>query len=357
MRKVNTADLIPGMVTAENVYNYVNQLILPKGLTLTDKSITRLEFYSIMSIRVEDEVTSAPVKQDDSKSYSERLRETAGFQNFKNTFDQAVGDFGNVLNGIANGSEGVDTDKMWNMFQNIWESKENNISVFSLLQDMRDNDDPTYAHCMNVALLTNAFCEWLHYSEEETKLATTAAMLHDIGKIKISHEIIDKPAKLTDEEYNIIKTHTLEGYNLVKETNLNDHIKNTILMHHERCDGTGYPFGLMGDRIDRFAKLVGIIDVYEAMTAKRVYRGPMCPFEVIELYENEGLQKYDTQYILTFLENIVYSFIQHRVRLNNGLEGEIVFVNRTNLSRPTIKSGSTYVDLAMERNLYIKEII
>lgn len=357
MRKVNTADLVPGMVTAENVYNYVNQLILPKGLTLTDKSITRLEFYSIFAIRVEDSILDTPIMPDDGRSVFEKMRETPSYRVFSQTMSEALVDFGNNLDKIALGEMPVDAQEINSLFEEIWAAKENNISVFSLLQNLRDSDDPTYAHCMNVALLTKVFCDWVHYSEEETQIATTAAMLHDIGKIKIDKAIIGKPGKLTDDEFAIIKTHTTEGYNLVKNSNLNEHIKNAVLMHHEKCDGSGYPMGLSGDRIDRFAKLISIIDVYEAMTAKRCYRGPMCPFEVIEMFESEGLQKYDTQYILTFLENIVYSFIQHRVRLNNGVEGEIVFVNRSALSRPTIKCGSTYVDLATERNLFIKEII
>lgn len=357
MRKVNTADLVPGMVTAENVYNYVNQLILPKGLTLTDKSITRLEFYSILSIRVEDSIVDGLVTKETEKSVFERMREQPSFRVFRQTFDEAVADFTGILDNVANGAEEFNTDKVWNLFEEIWNSKEDNISVFSLLQNMRTSDDPTYAHCMNVALLTNVFCDWLHYSEDDTRIATTAAMLHDIGKTKIDYAIINKPERLTETEFGIVKTHALEGYNIVKDMNLNVHIKNAVLMHHERCDGSGYPLGLQGDRIDRFAKLIGIIDVYEAMTAKRCYRGPMCPFEVVELFEMEGLQKYDTQFILTFLENIVYSFVQHRVRLNNGAEGEIVFVNRSSLARPTIKCGSTYIDLSTERNLFIKEII
>ena len=128
-------------------------------------------------------------------------------------------------------------------------------------------------------------------------------------------------------------------------------------MHHERCDGSGYPMQLTSEQIDPFAKMVAIADVYDAMTSARVYRGPLCPFMVIEAFEQEGFLKYDAEYILTFLRNIVNTYMLHRVRLSDGREGEIVFINPDKLSKPTIKSGSQYINLSNERNLSIVAII
>lgn len=128
-------------------------------------------------------------------------------------------------------------------------------------------------------------------------------------------------------------------------------------MHHERCDGTGYPLGIGADRIDKFAKIVSIADVYDAMTAARVYRGPLCPFSVIEIFEKEGLQKYETQYILCFLENVVLTYMNNRVKLSNGLEGDIVYINRQTLSRPMVKCGEQFIDLSAEKDISIVEII
>ena len=87
-------------------------------------------------------------------------------------------------------------------------------------------------------------------------------------------------------------------------------------MHHEKCDGSGYPFGLKGNKIDPFAKIVAIADVYDAMTAARVYRGPLCPFQVIDIFEKEGLQKYEASFILKFLQNVVNTYINNRVLLS-----------------------------------------
>jgi len=139
---------------------------------------------------------------------------------------------------------------------------------------------------------------------------------------------------------------------------MNPRIVNSAMMHHERCDGTGYPFGLTSERIDDFAKIISIADVYDAMTSARVYRGAMCPFKVIEIFENEGLQKYDTKYILTFIQNVLNTYIQSRVRLSDGRTGEVIMINKQFLSRPLIRSGSSYIDLSKEPDaVYIEEII
>jgi HD-GYP domain-containing protein (c-di-GMP phosphodiesterase class II) len=128
-------------------------------------------------------------------------------------------------------------------------------------------------------------------------------------------------------------------------------------MHHERCDSTGYPLRLRSDQIDPFAKIVAIADVYDATTSPRVYRGPMCPFEVIDIFEQDGLQKYDPKFILVILENIVNTYLLETVRLSDGNEGQVIYINKNHLSRPTIKIGNSYVDLSVEKDLNILEII
>ena len=126
---------------------------------------------------------------------------------------------------------------------------------------MREYDDETYVHSMNVALICNIFARWLRMSEEEIAKATTSGLLHDIGKIKIPDSILKKPDKLTKQEFNIIKRHPQEGYRLLLDSKLDEDVLNAVLMHHERCDGSGYPFGLMANQIGTYAKMVAIADV------------------------------------------------------------------------------------------------
>ena len=128
-------------------------------------------------------------------------------------------------------------------------------------------------------------------------------------------------------------------------------------MHHERCDGTGYPLSIEGNKIDKYAKIIAIADVYDAMTSARVYRGPLCPFKVISLFEQEGIQKYDAKYVLTFLECVVNTYLQNRVLLSNGVEGDIVYINKNMLSKPVVKSGAEYIDLSTKPDLQIQDFV
>ena len=361
MKRISVKALVPGMRTAEDVYSYDKQLILPRGIKLSDRSITRLEFYSVVSVKVEDDELSANVAElqvNEAPSYSERVQSSKEFQAFTAQFGESVTEFKGSLNDIVANNADIDTDALLHHTVDLLNSDAGkSINIFTIIQNMRSFDDQTFTHSMNVALICHVFAGWLHFSEEDIKLATLCGLLHDIGKLKIPDDLLSKTDKLTDEEYKLIKTHTTEGYDILKKQGLDEHICNAALMHHERCDGTGYPNGLTADQIDKFAKLVAIADVYDAMTSARVYRGPLCPFKAIDLFVSEGLQRYDTQYYLTFVTNIVNSYLRNRVRLSNGMEGEIVYVNSNDLARPMIQCGEKFIDLSKEKNISIDAII
>ena len=368
MPRLKTSMLMPGMITAEDVYNYNNQLILPKGLELTDKSITKLEFYSVLYVRVEDYIDAQSTEEEthlediidrDSRSYSEKIQNSESYKKFRNTFVQEVDQIKSNINDVVERNTQIDTDALLKEVDVLvsLDTGATSYSVFDMLHNMRKFDDATFVHCLNVSLICTVLAKWLKLSPEDVKLASLCGMLHDIGKLRIPEEILTKPSRLTEEEYNIIKRHTIEGYNILKGHNISEHIKNAALMHHEKCDGTGYPLGLKGKKIDFFARLVAIADVYDATTSARVYRGPLCPFKVIELFEQEGYEKYDTQMIMTFLENIVNTYMNNKVRLSNGKEGEIVFINKQHLAFPLVKCGEEFIDLSVDKNIHIVAIL
>lgn len=356
MPKILTQDLVPGMITAEDIYTYTNQLILPKDLVLTDKAITKLEFYSVVSIRIKDETDEA--EPDEELTYSEKIKSSPEFIKFAQDFEKSVDEVRSSLDEIlVQKNVAINVDKLLTEAQNLVKNSHNTIHLFDMLHNMRYYDDPTYSHSLNVAVICYAFGKWLDFPDEDMNTLLLCGLLHDIGKLNISGKILAKPAKLTDAEFRIIRKHAQEGYNLLKDLSIDQHIKNAALMHHERCDGSGYPNGLTGDQIDEYAKIVAIADIYDSMTSARIYRGPLCPFQVIEIFESEGLQKYDSKYILTFLEYIVNTYINNRIRLNNGQEGNIVLINKRHLSRPLVHCGDQYIDLALERRLHIEAII
>lgn len=261
------------------------------------------------------------------------------------------------MNDVIEKGSPLDVNKLMNHTLNILDLAATTPNVFDMLHCMREYDDETYVHSMNVALICNIFARWLRMSEEEIAKATTSGLLHDIGKIKIPDSILKKPDKLTKQEFNIIKRHPQEGYRLLLDSKLDEDVLNAVLMHHERCDGSGYPFGLMANQIGTYAKMVAIADVYDATTSARVYRGPLCPFSAISIFEDEGLQKYDPRFIMTFLENVVNTYLLNNVRLTNGTVGTVVFIHKDKLSSPTIRTAGGFVDLSTQSNLQIEALI
>ena len=370
MPRIKTSKLVPGMITAEDVFNYSNQLILPRGLKLTDQIITKLEFYSILYVNVEepeeDEAPPAPTQSEiekvieqDKLSYSQKITQSESYIKFRKNFVQEVSQIKDSINDMVTQNTPINTDVLLKEVDHLvtLDTASTSYSVFDMLHNMREFNDATFVHCLNVSLICTVFARWLKLPEEDVRLASLCGLLHDIGKLKIPEEILTKPSRLTEEEYNIIKKHTIEGYNILKKQKINEHIKNAALMHHEKYDGTGYPLGLKAKKIDFFARLVAIADVYDATTSARVYRGPLCPFKVIELFEQEGFDKYDAQMIIVFLENIVNTYMNNQVRLSNGQIGEIVFINKMHLAFPMVKCGDEFVDLSIDKKIHIEAII
>ena len=356
MRKMDISELIPGMVVAENVMSFRNQLLYPAGYRLTDKAITKLAFYSVPFVCVEDE--NDHFTYSEMKSYSERVRSTPEFKQFAEEFEKDVYKFKTFLNDVVEKNAPLDVNDILQDTLALLHNSTSNIHILEMISNMRQYDDSTYAHSINVALISNLLATWLNMDEPSVFLATQCGLLHDIGKLKVPDTIIKKPGRLTDEEFNIVKTHPFSGYEILTAKNMNPHICNCAMMHHERTDGSGYPFGLTDDKIDTYAKIVAIADVYDAMTSARVYRGAMCPFKVMDILEKEGLAKYDTEFLFTFIENIINTYIKSYVRLSDGRTGEVIMINKHFLSRPLIRSGSQYIDLSKEPDaIYIEEII
>ncbi|MDD5899295.1 MAG: HD-GYP domain-containing protein [Lachnospiraceae bacterium] len=359
MKRVKTALLVPGMVVAKDVHNANNLLVVGKNTVLSDDSITKLTFHSIYSVYIKDEVVEVAKKPSYERTYTpSKIRESEEFKRFKEHYEREVEQLEATFNDIISmQAKKIGISELCQKATCMLDDTRSGIQVFDILHNMRDYDDSTFNHSMNVALICNVFADWMHMSAMEKEIATVCGLLHDIGKLRIPERIVKKAGRLTDEEYDLIKTHPMEGYNILFESRFISSVQNAALMHHERSDGSGYPLGLKGNQIDKFAKMVAIADVYDAMTAARVYRGALCPFKVIEMFEQEGLSMFDPEYILVFLENIVQTYIRNWVRLNNGREGEIVMLNKQKLSRPVILCGSEFINLAEHPEISIEEIL
>jgi HD-GYP domain-containing protein (c-di-GMP phosphodiesterase class II) len=145
---------------------------------------------------------------------------------------------------------------------------------------------------------------------------------------------------------------------MLQPFNIDERIKLAAYMHHERIDGSGYPQGIKDEQIVPFAKIIALLDSYEAMTSYRSYRAPLCPFTVIEIFERDGYGKYDTGFYITFLERMVEEYIGKEVQLSDGTICEVILINKQKYSRPMVKTtDGKYIDLATQKDLSIKALV
>lgn len=347
-----------GMKIAEDVYKG-SQLVVKKNKEVTQEVLDVLHYSSIISVAVYDgeEPPPKPKPVAAQPSHSEKLRNSEAFKKFEEEFNETTETFTHALNDIAKKTDSVDMDELFSSANNIMENATNTYQLMDILSNIRYFDDSTYAHSLNVALLANILGRWLHFDDEELKKITVAGMLHDIGKVLIPKEIIQKPGKLTEEEFQMIKSHPQKGYELLQSKNVDEDIALAAYQHHEKCDGSGYPQGLTGDKISYTGKVICIVDVYEAMTANRVYRDGLCPFTVIHMFEEDGYAKYDPQYMIPFLRGIADTYLHNTVLLSDGSQGEIILTNNTTPSKPSLMVNGNFVDLSKRSDLQIEKIL
>ena len=202
MKKVSLVELVPGMVTAEDVLNYDMKMVVPKGVVLTENIISRLEAYSIYYVSIENEVVDelynksiiSPAKEDTptTESSKSRIYNSEQFAVFSRDFNQCAEHYKDNLMKALYKHEPFQADVLLTETMNLMKQGETHVSVFDMLLNMRNIDDSIYAHCIDVALISNMIARWLHFSEEEQRLATACGLFHDIGKFMLPQTILRK---------------------------------------------------------------------------------------------------------------------------------------------------------------------
>ena len=354
--KLDMHHLKAGMILSRSIYDDEGRLLLPQDFVLTAKSIMQLELSDISYVYVKT-LFEPQTSEDYELNRVEKIRQTEEFKVFEAAHTQAVKVVKESLNQLLAADTKLDGNELMQQMEHIIAANKNNMQVFDMLHCIRDFDDETYNHCVNVALICHVMGKWLGFDQKDVEDLTLAGLLHDTGKLMMPKEIITKPGRLTPAEYTVIKTHPEVGYQILQEELVDERIKLAARQHHEKNDGSGYPNGLKANDISDFAKIVTIADIYDAMTADRVYRTGLCPFDVIELFEGQGFEKFDIHYLLTFMEHIVQAYINKDVLLSDGNEAKIVMINKTRLSRPVVASGSNYIDLSKNMNISIKAVL
>ncbi len=360
-QKVAIEELRNDMVVARDVVSKWGAILIPMGAKLDSINYGRLKSNGISSIEVFGDTIDLkkPALNGEKKKDNKHvpIDDRPEFKEFVSEYNEKTEEIKNSLLAIGDG-EVINLDKLYSLTDGIMSRLSCKSDVFTYLSHLKSTDEHTFTHSNNVALLCNLFGTWVGFDDEQIMNLTAAGVLHDLGKTKVDLEILNKKGKLTPEEFDHIKKHTIFGYQILEKQDLPLEIKLAALMHHEKIDGSGYPLGVKGDKICDFAKIVAICDIYDAMTANRVYRAKLCPFEVIRQFEQHSFGLLDTEYLLIFLQNIAYTYLGSWVKINDGRDAEIAFINKENLSRPIIKTaGGEIIDLNVRKDINIEYLV
>lgn len=341
MRRIPIKELRPGLKLGKDLYSFDGRLLLSKGTVIAPAHLERLAKQGISEVYVlEPARPGTATDHDFATIYRESLDTVKSFM-----LEAKLG-------------KPLPKDDILGVVDVLLEHVLDEIDVFGQLRLMKDKDEYLFVHSVNVAILAILIARWLKCDRLTVTKAGLAGILHDIGKIFIAPDILGKPESLSAEEFEEMKKHTILGYNLVSQYDWVDaDVGNAVLMHHEKMDGCGYPLGIKGEAIGLLARVVTVADVYDAITSDRVYSPKETPYKAAEVLWEESFGKLDPRVTRVFYDRTADFYVGQRVRLSNGEEGKVIFVDRSYPTRPLVQVGDKFYDLNLDRGLTIKEIL
>jgi len=232
----------------------------------------------------------------------------------------------------------VDTGGARQLVEEISDSVARNPGALISLARLKTVDDYTYMHSVAVCAMMVGLAKQLGMDAEQVRLAGMAGLMHDLGKALMPMEVLNKPGKLTDAEFNIIKTHPSEGHRmLLTGRDVSPVVLDVCLHHHEKTDGSGYPKGLKADQISLFAKMGAVCDVYDAITSNRPYKLGWDPAESLRKMAEWANGHFDGKVFQAFVKSLGIYPIGSLVKLTSGRLGVVIEQTGKSLTTPTVK--------------------
>jgi len=230
------------------------------------------------------------------------------------------------------------------------------LEVLTLVHNMKDKNPYMYSHPVNVALISYLIGKWLNLDDNKLFNLVCAGLLHDIGKAKVKDSILNKEEALDPNEIERIKAHPVIGYKIVNSVNLfNIQVLQGVLFHHERMDGSGYPLGLKGDKINIYSRILAIADTFDAITSTKAYRKKNSPLVALDEIQ-ASMHKLDVSICKVFIHNLINFYNGREIRLSNEQMGNIVRINTSAISKPMVCCQNEFFDLSKDNELEVVEI-
>ncbi|HWK23538.1 MAG TPA: HD-GYP domain-containing protein [Ureibacillus sp.] len=358
MRLISTNVLKTGMVIGRVIYNEAGLPLIQKDVVVSDTIIQRLKQLGIHYVYIEDKISDGI-----------EIEETIPLAVRKKAVKQITNSF-RQLNGLDSKSASLVIDKQSkeigklidDLLSTILESKE----ILMVLSDTLLYDEYIYQHSFQVTLYALAIAKEMRYSQSDIKTIGIGALLHDVGKMMTPAEILYKPGRLTDEEFEIMKEHAKLGFDILRNLHtVSLLVAHCAFQHHERLDGSGYPRALVDYEIHPFAKIIAVADVFDAVTSNRVYREKMIPSQGIAIIEAGRGTMFDAKVVDALKKCIVHYPNGTVLVLSDGRRGIVAKQNPHNGALPSIRIfeennkllKSTYlINLVEEPNVKIEKV-
>ncbi len=355
--KVHVQNLKTGDMLNQDVFSLSSRPIVGQGTELTRVHIEVLKAFNIREVDVKPSQVTTDPQQDQTESTT--TTETPSLNDdFYPKYMNAVTQYKKMFSNWQAGSP-VELFKVRQEIVPLLELAISKPKMILSLHHFSNEKDYVYHHAISVALISSFLAKKLSYSKGDIIQIGLAGALIDCGMSKVQPRILTKRDTLNKEEFEEIKQHPILGYKMLKGTpGIKEDVLLSILQHHEREDGSGYPIGTKGNNLRSFSRVVAIADVFHAMTSERYYRMKQSPFKVLEQMLMDQFGKFDPKILNVLVSELSNFSVGTKVELSNTQIGEIVFMDPQSHTRPMVKiEGGDIIALKQRNDLYIENIL
>ncbi|MBL8489982.1 MAG: HD-GYP domain-containing protein [Rhodocyclaceae bacterium] len=354
-KKVPVSDLRPGMYIADLGSDWMSHPFLLGSFPVKDEAtVAKIAAAGIREVYIDpqrgDDVADAPTHEEvQQELHAEMLRAAAEpaparrvsageeMGRAKRIHAEAHGIVHEVMNDVRLGRQ-VQLEQVDPVVEKMTDSILRNGSALLSLTRVKNKDDYTFLHSVSVCALLVAFCRAVGLDARTLHLAGVGGLLHDIGKVRVPDAILNKPGRLTEEEFQAMKSHVVEGRRILLETEGMHEISVQVAhQHHERHDGSGYAEGLKGDAISQMGQMAAICDVYDAITSDRVYHKGLQPHEALRKIFEWSKFHFNPALVQQFLRTIGIYPVGTLVMLESGRIAVVLEQAEGNLLLPTVR--------------------